>query len=229
MTPTVDDPEVLGGILAHAGSLLLDFDGPVCSVFAEIPASDVACQLRDMLDQAMSDYVLASDDPFEILRYALRLGGPDANYVEASLTAHEVEAVQSATPTRDAHELIRAWVDTGRRVAIVSNNSSAAVDTYLHKHKLSDLVSAVSARTGSNFRKLKPDPYLVDRCLTSLDVDPNSAVFIGDSLSDISAGRAVGVTVVGFANKPRKLAMFAASGAHALTTDLSHILPLVRS
>lgn len=41
--------EALTSVLNPARHVLLDFDGPVCSIFASISASDVACQLREEL------------------------------------------------------------------------------------------------------------------------------------------------------------------------------------
>ena len=110
MTPPVDDPETLRRILANADALLLDFDGPICSVFAGIPASVVADQLRRILAEGnhvdLPPDVQTSDDPFDVLFYAAKLGHDEARYIEAAFTAHEVEAVQSAqaTPERGGGE-----------------------------------------------------------------------------------------------------------------------------
>jgi hypothetical protein len=57
-------------VLAHADALFLDFDGPVCSVFAGIPASMVADQLRSVLADGghtdLPEPVATSTDPFDI-------------------------------------------------------------------------------------------------------------------------------------------------------------------
>jgi hypothetical protein len=44
-SPLADDLEALHLILASAEALFLDFDGPICDVFAGLPASVVVDQL----------------------------------------------------------------------------------------------------------------------------------------------------------------------------------------
>ncbi|MGH3832259.1 MAG: HAD family hydrolase, partial [Pseudonocardiaceae bacterium] len=136
MTPTTtDDPETLRHILARTTALLLDFDGPVCSVFAGLPAHTVVTQLCTVLtDGGYGDppiEIEKSDDPFKVLTYAASLGEDEARYVNAAFTAHEVEAITTAEPTPGAHDLLRAWSATGRPLAIVSNNSTIAIHAYL--------------------------------------------------------------------------------------------------
>ena len=131
MSPLIDDLEVLRRIFANTEALLLDFDGPICQVFAGIPAPVVADQLRDVLVQAgyteLPDDVRTAADPFDVLFYAAKLGQDEAQHVEAAFRAHEVEAVQSARQTPSSTELVRTWKATGRKLAVVSNNSVAAV------------------------------------------------------------------------------------------------------
>lgn len=215
-------------VLTHARALLLDFDGPVCSVFAGIPASTVADQLRGVLADGghtdLPDAVATSDDPFDIFRYAALLGDDDAHYVEAAFTAHEVEAIASAIPTNGAHELIHAWHQSGRPLAIVSNNSAQAINAYLDLYGLRTSIDLVSARIGSNVTLLKPRPHLLDQAVTVLDATPGECLFIGDSLTDIEAARAARVSFVAYANKPHKATQFAQAGADVIIgtlTDMS--------
>jgi phosphoglycolate phosphatase len=212
-------------LLDQAGALLLDFDGPVCSVFAGIPAVTVADQLRIVLADGghtgLPDSVSASRDPFDVLRYAALLGDEDARFVEAAFTAHEVEAMPTAAPTEGAHELIQAWRQSGRPLAIVSNNSAAAIGAYLDFHNLRSLIDVVTARTSADVSLLKPNPHLVHQAIAALHVSAAECVFIGDSLTDIEAGRAAGVRSIGYANKEGKRERFTAAGADAIAEVLT--------
>ena len=40
----------LRSIIGRTRDLLLDFDGPICNLFAGLPAPTVAAQLRELLD-----------------------------------------------------------------------------------------------------------------------------------------------------------------------------------
>ncbi|WP_031466623.1 HAD family hydrolase [Sciscionella sediminilitoris] len=195
-------------LLERARLLLLDFDGPVCSVFAGFPADVVAEQLRDVLaDGRHVDFpepVAAATDPFDVFRYAATVSDEDARMVNAAFTAHEVEAIATATPAPGAHELIRAWKRAGRELAIVSNNSAHAVRAYLDLHGLHRYVDHIAARTSEDPEQLKPRTWLLDQALTHFHVAPAEAVLIGDSPTDVEAARSAGCPVIGYANKPGK-------------------------
>lgn len=215
-------------VLEQTRALLLDFDGPVCAVFARIQASMVADQLRQVLvddcQAKLPESIAASADPFDVLGYAAMLGEHEARYVEAAFTAHEVEAVSSATPTEGTHNFIRAWHASGRPLAIVSNNSTPAITTYLDLHDLHTSIDVVSARSSSNTALLKPNPHLLLRAMATLDVAPADCAFIGDSISDIDAAHAAGVRSIGYANKPGKFKQFSAADAITETmTDFSTV------
>ncbi|WP_258905383.1 HAD family hydrolase [Actinokineospora sp. UTMC 2448] len=209
MSRDVDDWAAVHACLAKADALLLDFDGPVCSVFSGFPAYTVADQLRDTLIQGghrpLPIEVRQSPDPFEVLYYAATLGEEETRYVEAAFTAHECEAIQTAQPTPGAHHFIRTWHNSGRPLAIVSNNSRAAIETYISLHNLGAQVTAVAARDFIDLSHLKPSPYLLVEALARMKVEADNAVFLGDSATDIQAGRGAGVKCIAFANRPHKV------------------------
>jgi HAD superfamily hydrolase (TIGR01509 family) len=219
-------------VLAEAHALLLDFDGPVCSVFAGIPAVTVADQLRQILVEdcqtEIPKTVAISADPFDVFRYASTLGAQEARYIEAAFTAHEVEAVASATPADGAHNLIQAWQKSGRPLAIVSNNSTAAIRTYLSLYNLQKSIGYIAARTSADASLLKPNPHLLQEAAAALEVTASECVFIGDSPSDMDAARAARIRAIGFANKAGKRELLVAHNASA-TIKNWRALPLVTS
>jgi hypothetical protein len=179
MTPAaIDDPATLRHILTRTTGLLLDFDGPVCSVFAGLSAQTVVNQLCLILaDGGYSDppaEIEKNDDPFQVLAYAATLGHAEAWYVNAAFTAHELEAIATAQPTPAAHDLIRNWSTTGRPFAIVSNNNTVAIHAYLDLHNLRPHVTHVSARTNPDPTLLKPNPHLTDHSPDSAQCPRNS-------------------------------------------------------
>jgi HAD superfamily hydrolase (TIGR01549 family) len=217
VTPATGDPDTLHDILTRTTALLLDFDGPICNVFAGLSASAVVQQLCVvLLDGGHTDLpaeLTKSDDPFEVLAYAASLGKDEARYVNAAFTAHELEAIATAEPTPDAHDLIRTWTGAGRPLAIVSNNSSIAINSYLDLHDLGSYVAYVSARTSPDPTLLKPNPHLLTQALNALNIPPATATFLGDSTTDIQAAHAAGTMSIGYTNKPGKKADLLAAGA----------------
>lgn len=229
--PPVDDPQAIRRILAKTEALFLDFDGPVCSVFAGFPAPAVAEQLRVVLADGghteLPPEVEKADDPFDVLKYAATIGENEARYVNAAFVAHEVEAVATAEPTPGALDLIRAWSRTGRPLAIVSNNSALAVEAYLHLHDVQSCVPQVSARTSADPALLKPSPHLLNEATTALDVPAGGVSFVGDSVTDVEAAHAAGTMSIGYANKPNKAERFSAAGPDLVITSVLHLLSAV--
>lgn len=213
----------LSELLARTRHVLLDFDGPICSVFAGITATTVASRVNKILIGAAitpPTEVTQTNDPFEVLRYALAHAPDLAGEVETAFRAEEVAAVATAAPTPGAAETIRACHDTGRTVAIVSNNSDDAVHAYLTTHNLADQIDYISARTPADAARLKPHPHLVTQATHALDAEPTTCVLIGDSITDFQAAHTAGVPAIGYANKANKPAHFTDTGAVAVITRM---------
>ncbi|MFJ5987947.1 HAD family hydrolase [Lentzea sp. NPDC092896] len=221
----INDIQVLRSIFADTDAILLDFDGPVCSVFAGFPAPIVAEQLRDTLSHSWQHAITTeaknSGDPFDILSFAATIGDDEARYIEAALRAHEVEAISTATPTAGAHEFIRRCHDFGRKLAIVSNNSTAAVEVYLHLHELAKYVDVISARADSNLDLLKPSGFLLHQAATRIGVDVTRCALIGDSVTDIRAAKTASAFSIGYANKAGKIELFTAEHPNLIITDMT--------
>ncbi|HEY1180134.1 MAG TPA: haloacid dehalogenase, partial [Phytomonospora sp.] len=138
-------------LFAGPGPILLDFDGPVCAVFAGRPAPEVAARL------AAAFGVAGTGDPLEVLRRADAHGDPAlTRAVDDALTAEELAAVASAVPTEGAAALIGAAHAAGKRVAVVSNNGRPAITRYLDAHELT--VDAVVGRAPGSPGEMKPSP-----------------------------------------------------------------------
>ncbi|WP_034268178.1 HAD family hydrolase [Haloechinothrix halophila] len=214
-------------LLASKPNVLLDFDGPVCSVFGGVGADTVARQLRERLglsEQHSADV----RDPFEILWYAAAEGRREAIEAERELTKLEVEAVASATLTPGVAGLLTTLADRKQVVVIVSNNSVAAIHTYLDSRGLAPLVRGVSARIDPDPMLLKPSPHLLNHAIEHLNATHGECVVIGDSAADIQAARAAGTPVIGFSNKPGKRERLASHQPDSIIDDIAQLLNTVR-
>ena len=162
-----------------------------------------------------------------MLFYAAKLGQDEARYVEAAFRAHEVEAVQSAQSTPGSTELVRAWKATGKPLAVVSNNSVAAVETYLNLHSLREQVDVISARATADVALLKPSPFLLTEAAKGLAVVAPRCALIGDSVTDVQASHAAEVTAIGYVNKRGKADRLAAAGVDLLITSMDLVLTVL--
>lgn len=218
--------ELLSDVLRPVKHVLVDFDGPVCSVFAGLPAAEVAERLRTALltnGEEVPASCEAETDPLALLRH-LSIERPDlAAATDTALTRLEEEAVQLARPTLGGESVLRACATSGRTVWLVSNNASSAIQAYLNLHGLSDQVTGVFGRVPGDPSSMKPSPRLLLDAMDAATARPAECIFIGDAVRDVEAGDAAGVATIGYANKPGKDVALAAAGAVTVVGSMQFI------
>jgi HAD superfamily hydrolase (TIGR01509 family) len=218
----------LAELLYDKWLILLDFDGPICSIFAGLPAPTVAGSLRDILTVNGSTPPQPwVDDPLAVLRYTHEHAPHLVRLVDQTLRAAELEAAASATPTPGADDVLRACHDTKRHVSIVSNNSTPAIEAYLNRVGLAGFVQAVHGRPAGVPTAMKPNPQLVEDAQTDIGMPAEHCVLIGDSATDIEAAHAAATSAIGYANKPRKTETL--HRADALITNMGDLARALRA
>jgi phosphoglycolate phosphatase-like HAD superfamily hydrolase len=108
--------------------------------------------------------------PHELLTSAGAVSPDLPKVIEEALQLAEIRAAESATPTPGAAEFLAACRDTGRPVAVVSNNCLPAVVAYLERVGLAGLVQHIEAREEVDPARMKPSPYLVERAAHAIGV-----------------------------------------------------------
>jgi len=218
---TADATDVLSPLLRRAPAILLDFDGPVCKVFADRSATIVADDLRRVLSERGQPVEAARGlGPHELLTYAATLGPAEAKAIEDKLERAELTAVATSTPTPGVTEFLDACHRIGKPVAIVSNNNADAIASYLARQQLSHFVEHVEGRDPANSHHMKPHPWTIKRALAQLSVQPSNCVLIGDAVTDLHAAAAADVPAIGYANRPTKVAPLEEAGALAVVTSM---------
>ncbi|MEV1047219.1 HAD-IA family hydrolase [Streptomyces sp. NPDC049916] len=217
-------PESLIATVAATRAVLFDFDGPVCDVFAGHPAPDVARELAAILaqiDAKTGGRAFETNDPMEVLRLAPYVGENAMRRIEEALTSAEVSAVKAAgIPIPGAVDSLRAAHVSGRRVAIVSNNSAACVREFLTLHDLDRFVHQVIGRYPNRPDLMKPSPFSLERAAEELGVGASTCTLIGDSTTDIEAAARAGSMAIGFANRPGKEGILIGAGARTIITTM---------
>jgi phosphoglycolate phosphatase len=225
MTSPAASSSDLDAIVSATRHLLLDFDGPICSVFAGLPAHIIADRLRKLLGDhtRLPAGIARTPDPIEVFTYAATISTDLAARVEAEMTDQELAAVATAAPTPYVHEVVTACQNSGRSVSVVSNNSARAVHAYLARHGLNDRISLVVARTSHDPALLKPSPHLITQAVETLDAEPGDCTLVGDSVTDIQGARLASVQSIGYANKPGKRERLSEAGAGAIINSLADL------
>lgn len=209
-------------LVHQARAVLLDFDGPICPVFAGYAAHEVATAVSRVA-AARGVTLKPADplDPISAFRATAGLSGEIISAVQDALVYEEREALSRTAPIPGVRAVIAQLHKEGHVIAVVTNNGAEPVTDFLARHDLAAVIDAVIGRDPTRPDQLKPSPVLVERALAAVGVEPNAAVFVGDSISDVEAGRGAGVDVVGFANKPGKYERLRLAGARAIITNMT--------
>ncbi|GAB3129010.1 HAD family hydrolase [Streptomyces calidiresistens] len=214
-------------ILEDCRAVLWDFDGPICDVFAGLPAAGIAGHLRETVTREYGTgearRLHQGDDPLEVVRRANLEGLECAARVAGLLEEQEGRAIGDAAPTPGAHEVVEVFYAAGKRMAVTSNNAAGPISAYLRVHGLTGYFTAVIGR--ERVEVMKPDPHILLCALEQLGISVTDAVLIGDSTSDMQAARAAGTRAIGYANRPQKADHLEAAGADTIVTTMRELIP----
>lgn len=207
-------------IIRHTRALLLDFDGPVCSIFSGLKNYTAAQQMRAVVIEMglpILTTVADSEDPLHVMRETAKVSSPEQTQrLDQALTQIECNAAAHARPTPFASETMESATAAGVPIAIVSNNSRAAIVEYLTQQGLSHMITAVVGRPFAKPDLMKPHPYSLLAAVEILNVQASQAVLVGDSTTDIEAANHAAMLSIGFANKPHKLGHLSSAGATSI-------------
>jgi HAD superfamily hydrolase (TIGR01509 family) len=212
----------LAELVASTGPILLDFDGPVTQLLPPPLNSEVARVARQCLLDAgvvLPSEVATTTDHIAILRCAGRVGGEAQARVEAVCIAAEVGAARLSSPTPGIVDVLEAAKRVNRPVSVVSNNHRDAIEVFLGVHGLLSYVHSIFGRVDGSPELMKPDPHVLKLAIRLLDSSPERCLFIGDSVSDVEAGHAAGVNVLGFGKTPKRTGELVAAGADAVAPE----------
>jgi len=209
--------------LAAYDAVILDFDGPMCNVFAGYPAATIASELKQRLVEGgwPAESLPATSDPHQILRLVAEQRPDLASTVETALAAAEAIAVETAIETPGLAPLLAQLRKWGVPVAIASNNHAGAIRRWLAQRGYS--IDHVVGRDPASPATMKPAPDVVIAALALLSVDAHRAIFVGDAASDAAAANGAGCPFVAYANKRHKLELFADLRCLAIITDLNQL------
>jgi phosphoglycolate phosphatase-like HAD superfamily hydrolase len=213
----------LAQLLAERRQVLIDFDGPICSVFGSVTDRQVANALREVVagyTRQISEPVASAHDPFEVLRFAASIDLECLARTEEAFVACEIDAVSTAPETPGMRAALDALVSSGLSVTIVSNNSAAAITSFANHRGLTSKIAGIVGRAPAQPALLKPNPYLLAQAINERKTVPRDTLFIGDSISDIEAGAALDIPVVAYANRPGKRERFAAMHPAAVINSM---------
>lgn len=207
--------DAVHGLLEGASAMLLDFDGPLAKLMPPPANAHAADAVRAALEGvSLPSGIASTTDHLAILRWSFEhLPAPLMLEVESACTRAEIDAAEVCPEAVNCFALLDYADRADLPVAVVSNNATVAVETFMRRTGWLSLVDVVSARTPDTVEWLKPRPELLLLAADALRIDIGSAVFFGDAVSDVTAAKRAGCKVVGMYKNPERMRELDAAGA----------------
>jgi HAD superfamily hydrolase (TIGR01509 family) len=219
---------------------MFDFDNTLVALEETVDWASSRAELEPMLREAGCPAGLFEEFPrgnlglYDAIMSRLRAGAftpamaPGELLQRASniIEFHELAGADRAQALPGAAELLAELAKRQTGVVIVTSNSSRTVYRWLARARLVYTVRTVVGRDGG--LALKPAPDVVRHALARCNVDPNAALFVGDSDADQLAAQAAGVRFVAIAQTAQRRARMSDGGADAIFSSPAELLHALR-
>lgn len=193
-------------------TIVLDFDGTVCRLFANYDLQDTKRALEKMLPEYGVDFS-GYDDCFDVYR-AICSQIPELPRRTCALAAAEhiieqaeCEAVDTSTDIPGLDSFFTFCGTNHIRLGVATNNSPKCVLKYWKKKGLTPLPPIVG-RDAFHTELLKPDPWSLNKVIEMLCVPKRDVLFIGDNPTDYECAVAAQVAFLGIAATEKKRKRF---------------------
>lgn len=144
---------------------------------------------------------------------------------EAASTAHDVlygAWWERLRPLPGAADLLRAVAGHGVAVVLASSAKEPELEQLRRVVGADDVIAA--ATSSSDAEESKPAPDILQAALNQSDVDPHSAVFVGDSVWDVQAAGRLDIPCIGLTCGGTSAAELTEAGAIAVYDDPAALL-----
>lgn len=163
----------------------------------------------------LPETITVTTDPFAVLSFAATISRELAEQADAELTDCELGAVPTAEPIGYVHDVIASARESSRTATVISTCSARAVNAYLERTNLADLVGLGVARTPHDPASTSI-ASLIGRAAGVLDTDASACAVVSTSADIRDAALNTGADVIAYVS-----ASAAPTHAHAGTAVTS--------
>lgn len=204
--------------------IVFDLDGTLTNsiqvyhdVFCDIAVQLGITMTRDELFGPMAeglspwDRAFPKDDPKreEKLKEYKRLARPSFE-----------ESLERVRPFSGIENVLALFHDKHLMMGLVTDSAKTSLKP-LHTHAISHYFSAMITSDDGVPKKPEPDGLL--ECLRRMDISPENAVFIGDALIDVRAGKQAGTLTIGVLTGLASREQFEVEQPTALVDDVTQV------
>lgn len=137
----------------------------------------------------------------------------------------EVEAAKKTSLFPGVPETLRILREKGLKIGLFTINSQKATEHILKRFRLVSLFSVIVPR--DSLRHVKPSVDHLKAVLKVLEVDPDKAIVVGDSVNDMTCARELNVIAVGFPTGFSSNKELIDSGANYIITSIADLPALI--
>ncbi|MFF2482466.1 pyrophosphatase PpaX [Paenibacillus sp. NPDC058071] len=140
-------------------------------------------------------------------------------YRNVNLELHD----ELVKPFSGVQEVLRNLHQAGIQIGVVTTKMRLTTDKSLKFVELYDYIVTDAIMTIDDVKNAKPHPEPVLMAMEKLGADPASTLMVGDSIVDIQAANAAGITSVGVAWSLKGAAKLRESGADYVIEDMREL------
>jgi HAD superfamily hydrolase (TIGR01662 family) len=130
---------------------------------------------------------------------------------------------------RGVEGIVENLSSNGLKIGLVTSTQSQYFETKMQPLKnagVAELFEAIVTSDDVEKRKPAPDPLIA--CAQQLDIKPGNCVYVGDTASDIKAGKAAGMRTIGVLTGFDDYEILEAENPDAIIDDLQNLLEVIQ-
>ncbi len=139
---------------------------------------------------------------------------------------YEMEAASTTSLQVGANETLKELKRMNLKIGLCSTSSEKSVNFILHRFKIQDFFQIVVSR--DKVKHVKPSTEQFELALNALDVSPQTAVIVGDSIVDMQSANELKAIAVGLPTGISTMELLKNNGANYIITSLSDLPVLIK-
>lgn len=208
-------------------AVIFDFDGVIIDSGADIASAiNHTLKMFKQLTLSKSQIVSYTGHGSEVLIRKCFKNCSEELIIQA-LSAYNKHYLENALIETELYPNVKQTLEVLKRqmrckIALVTNKPEHIAHRILKGLKISDYFDA--ALGPESVKKMKPDPEGILKVLDSFQVTPQKAIMVGDSHTDIEAGKSAGIYTCGVTYGFGDNAELIQSGPDFLINDMARLL-----
>jgi len=216
-------------------AVIFDLDGTLASFNIDYKA--VRADVRDLMIKRglPSSLFPINESIFEMLKkneIFMKNNGKSEKSIEeireealAIAEKYELEAAKTTSLLPGVLDTLRALKETRLKIGLCTINSEKSTNYILKRFKIAEFFDAVISR--DKVKYVKPNTEHLKATLKALEVKPEDALVVGDSVSDTECARELQAIAVGLPSGVSSSKELTNAGANYLITSISDLPTLI--